>query len=37
MVSEVAVHDSAEARNVVQLTEGLHSRHKALSPGISTT
>lgn len=29
MVSEIAVHDSAEATDVVQLTHGLPSRHIA--------
>lgn len=32
MVSEITVHKSAEATNVVQLTHGLPSRQIALAP-----
>lgn len=37
MVSEITVHDSAEARDVVQLTHGLPSRHIALGSVTSAT
>lgn len=37
MVSEITVHKSAEATDVVQLTHGLPSRHTALGSITSAT